>query len=103
MTLSEHAHTHTAQDEAETIAIFRAFRDTGEIIALFPDLNHDNGSACYGHIMAYSHIGQHSEVEYNAVILATRPAQEEEYLDIAQELEGLGYRLRILKRKPNNL
>lgn len=87
-----------AQDEQETIVIFRAYRDTGEVIALFPE--HDEGHGC---VSSYLHVGQHGSADYAGTIAATRPATEAEYEDLATELESLGYRLRFLKKKPISL
>lgn len=92
---AEQAFTHTAQDKEETIVIFRAYKDSGEVIALFPE--HDEGR---GLVSSYAHIGQHGAADYAHCIAITRPAEEHEYEDLASELEGLGYRLRILRRKP---
>lgn len=88
------------QDEEETIVIFRTFRDTGEVIALFPDLNHETDATKYGHVMSYTHVCQHGEADYVHVIGMTKPATEMEYQDLHEELEGIGYLLRVLKKKP---
>ena len=88
------------QDEEETIVIFRTFRDTGEVIALFPDLDHEADATKYGHVMSYTHVGQHGEADYVHVISMTKPATELEYQDLHEELEGIGYLLRVLKKKP---
>jgi len=103
MTQSEHAHTARTQDEEETIVMFRKYKDEGDIIALFPGLNHASGNANYGHVMSYMHVGQHSEVDYTGVIYATKPATEPEYQDLADELTSLGYNLRVVSRKPSHL
>lgn len=97
-TLSEHHHTATDQDAEETITVFRVWRDSGGVIALFPAM-HEPGYMCG----SYQMIGQHGAADYAHVIAATRPALEHEYEDLAAELEGIGYRLRIVKKKPLTL
>lgn len=49
-----------------------------------------------GRVMAYEHVGQHGEGTYP---LDTVPATPEEYADLKAELESIGYRLRVTKRK----
>jgi hypothetical protein len=97
-TLSEHHHTTTTQDAEETIVVFRVWRDTGDVIALFPAM-HEPGYM----VSSYMHTGQHGAADYAHVIAATRPATEQEYENLAAELEDLGYRLRILRKKPIHL
>lgn len=99
MTYTESAYTsQPQQDNEETITIFRAYKDSGDVIALFPE--HDEG---LGRVSSYMRIGQHGAADYAHVIAITRPASEAEYEDLAAELESLGYRLRILKKKPISL
>lgn len=76
-----------------TKVIFRKFKD-GQIIALFP-----NEQDWYL-VMSYMHIGQHSRADYNYIISITKPATEEEYKDLYDELKRIGYDdLKICKRK----
>lgn len=98
MTLSENSHTATVQDAHETIVVFRVWRDTGEIIALLPGLQEPGDM-----VSSYMHVGEHGAADYTNVIAATRPATEQEYEDLAGELEDRGYRLRICKKKPLTL
>jgi hypothetical protein len=98
MTLSEATHTATGQDLEETIVVFRTWRDTGEVIALFPGLPEPGDM-----VSSYMHTGQHSAADYAGVVAATRPATEQEYEDLAEELEDRGYRLCIRKKKPLTL
>jgi len=84
------------ESEAETVVIFR--RWTGKhrgILALFPLDDCGNG-----HCGSYEHVGQHSGADYAACIAATRPAQPAEYVDLKRELEGIGYKLKIVQRRP---
>jgi len=98
MSLSQQAHTATAQDTEETLVVFRVWRDTGELIALFPAMK-EPGYLCG----SYMRVGQHGAADYEGVVAQSRPAREEEYEDLHAELEDLGYRLRVLKKKPIGL
>ena len=78
-----------------TQVVFRRWRDTGDIIELFPELPADyQGRFCD----AYEHIGQHGGADYYGVILATKPVSLEDAAPLARELERIGYRLRPIKR-----
>ena len=58
-----------------TLVVFRRWRDTNSIIALFPAEPSDiAGLYC----LSYERIGQHSGADYHGVIQATRPARIEE-------------------------
>lgn len=92
--------THT---ETSTITIFRVWKDSGQVIALFPGLNYDTGDANYGMCMSYEHVGQHGEADYDGVVRASRPAQDHEIEDLEFELRSLGYVLDIRQRKPLDL
>ena len=77
--------------------IYRAFIDSGEVIALFPDTPATlNPSDC----MSYMHIGQHGAA---CVGLtgdgSTRPATVAEAAPLAHELACIGYRLRPVARR----
>ena len=77
----------------KTKVVFRKFKD-GDIIALFPEQsyrhNYTTGS--------YMHIGQHGDCDYHNIISMTRPATPEEYKDLYQELEILGYNMLTRQR-----
>jgi len=67
------------------------------IIALFPE-QLDNGYT----IGSYEHYGQHSAADYDHVISCSRPATPDEYKNLYNELESLGYNLRVMKKcRPN--
>ena len=71
---------------------FRKWKDTGDIIAFFPDQHERNGL-----IMAYEHHGQHGSAMYPHS--QTLPASPEEYAPLLAELKQLGYDdLRIVGR-----
>ena len=86
------------QDKDETIVVFRKWKDTKDIIALFPE-QYEGG----GLVNSYMHIGQHGSADYLSVITRTKPAKEWEYEDLFNELISMGYRLSIRTKKPINL
>ena len=77
--------------------IFRKW-DNGDICALFPDI-----PAGGGYCQSYEHIGQHGGADYGHVIRSTIPARPAEFAELARELRGLGYRLRVCKRGGNKV
>lgn len=83
-----------------TVTIFRRWKDSGTVIALFPFLDYNSGDASYGMCMSYEHVGQHGEADYDHVIKATLPASETDYEDLADELTALGYELDIRAKRP---
>ena len=80
------------KDTEQTLTIFRKDPD-GEVFALFPE---DEGAP--GYSMSYQHIGQHSSADYRLCIRRSKPASPEEYADLKEELESIGYNLKIRKR-----
>jgi hypothetical protein len=77
------------------VVVFRKWRDTGTIIALFPELPSDiNGWFCD----AYEQVGQHGGADYHGVIQHTTPASAEVCAGLAKELTGIGYNLKPIKR-----
>ena len=78
-----------------TKVIFRRWRDTGEIIAYFPEVEEHDGS-----IMSYMHVGQHGGATYPNS--GTAAATAEEYAPLQRELESIGYQLRVMKRARRN-
>jgi len=85
-------------EEPETLVIFRKFRDGGDIIALFPEMEENDGLC-----NSYQHIGQHGAANYCGLVSAqdrtTAPATPEEYADLLEELEAIGYtNLKIRKK-----
>ena len=77
--------------ENKTRVIFRMFRD-GEVIALFP---HEDGGN--GYIMSYMHIGQHGAAS-PLIVNDTTQATPEQYKELFEELQSIGYSLEIGKR-----
>jgi hypothetical protein len=77
------------------IVVFRKWRHSGDIIALFPTQPEDlNGLYCN----SYEHIGQHGGADYYRVILSTTPASVAESTALAEELTRIGYNLKPIKR-----
>lgn len=82
-------------NEQETLVIFRRWGDTGDIIALFPELPSDSeGRFCD----SYEQVGQHGGADYYGVVQATRPVSVNEAGDLITELTRIGYRLKPIKR-----
>lgn len=83
-----------------TLVVFRRWRDSGDIIALFPAEPSDiNG----WYSLSYERIGQHSGADYHGVVQATRPATDEEAASLAQELTRIGYKLKPIKRASHSV
>lgn len=84
-----------------TKVVFRKFRDQGDVIALFPEIDQ---TMC----MSYQHIGQHGGADYNRLVAGwdglTVPATPEEYAPLLAELRAIGYtdlvvRTRYVRRR----
>lgn len=86
------------KDKEITEVIFRKFRN-GEVIALFPYLV----GFRYGDCMSYMHVGQHSDASLGLIYgdnfnNKTTLATPSEYEDLQQELNNLGYNLKVQKK-----
>jgi hypothetical protein len=82
-------------NDDKTLVIFRRWRDSDNIIALFPEIPADiNGWFCE----AYEHVGQHGGADYQNVIAATKPVEPEDAADLADELTRIGYKLMPIRR-----
>jgi len=78
------------KDTIKTKVIFRKFSD-GQIIALFPEMPE-------GYLIgSYMHVGQHSPAS-KGIVQTTKLASPEEYEDLFNELESIGYDLQIVKK-----
>jgi hypothetical protein len=67
-----------------TVVVFRRWKDTGDVLALFPYDDEGNGKCS-----SYQHVGQHGAANYNLVIKATtaaRAAKSQDVRDLANEL-----------------
>lgn len=67
--------------------IFRAFKDNGHVIALFPT---QVGDCRDRSVMSYMHVGQHGAADLG-VISRTRPATAQEAAQLAKELRAKPY------------
>ena len=87
-----------AHESTEPIrTVFRTFKDSGETIALFPDIPH----TCYpGACMSYMHVGQHGAAAMPPD--GTRPATDDEADALTDELERIGYVIHRRKRIPSD-
>lgn len=80
-----------------TPIIFRTWRDTNDVITLFPFevANHQ------GHCLSYMHVGQHGAADYTGVVARTKPAPVHEYAPLLRELQAIGYDdLKVYRRRP---
>ncbi len=79
------------QDTQPTEVQFRMFR--GEVTAFFPyEVESPN------HVMCYAHNGQHSMCVWN-FHQTSKPATPDQYADLYKELEQIGYKLKVIKRR----
>lgn len=78
-----------------TFVVFRRWKDTGDLIALFPELPSDY----LGHFVdSYMHVGQHGGADYHGVVRATTVANAEDAAELIRELKGIGYILKPIQR-----
>lgn len=80
------------KDKHITEVIFRKFSG-GQIIALIPYEISDYK----GNVNSYMHIGQHSGATLD-LIHTTKLAQEIEYRDLLNEMENLGYNIKVIQK-----
>jgi hypothetical protein len=81
-------------DIVETRVIFKM--SDGECIAFLLDCE-----ANYRNVLCYMHVGQHSEASIG-FFQECKLATEEEYKDLREELESIGYRLYLRERWNGN-
>jgi len=80
------------QNYTETTEVqFRLFR--GEVTAVFPYIIESPNN-----VMCYVHNGQHSVCNWNFNAIS-KPATPEQYADLYKELESIGYKLKVIKRR----
>lgn len=80
------------QDKHETLTVFRKFKD-GDVIALFPDTEW-TAETC----SSYMRVGQHGGADYQHVLSITTKATPFIYEGLKQELESIGYNLKIRQK-----
>lgn len=84
----------------ETKVIFRSFKSDDSVIAIFPEIpgTNDPNTA-----MSYMTVGQHGSASISLLndesTYPTRPAQ---YRQLYEELQNIGYNLRVMKRIHSN-
>jgi len=79
------------QDTQITEVQFRLFR--GEVTAVFPYIVESPNN-----VMCYVHLGQHSVCNWNFNAVS-KPATADQYADLYKELEQIGYKLKVIKRR----
>lgn len=82
----------------KTTVIYRRYKSGNKsVVALFPAIEGD----CSGGCLSYEHVGQHGAANYNHVVAITTPAdaQSADVIELHNELIGIGYKLRIAKRR----
>ena len=82
------------QDTYKTKVVFRKFPD-GDIIAMFYEERWSKYNSWL--ISSYMSVGQHGEASID-LVYDTKLATPEEYADLKEELESIGYNLDIRKR-----
>jgi hypothetical protein len=84
------------KDKKITKVIFREFygrRGTGTI-AIFPENSGSSERFC----LSYEHVGQHGDCEPVWIIDITHPSKLDQYKDLYEELQSLGYNLKVCNR-----
>jgi len=79
----------------KTKVIFRVFKDGGDVIAIFPE---DPATLDPYTCNSYQHLGQHGACNPTGLIAVTTAAKPEQYQDLKEELESIGYDLEVIKR-----
>jgi predicted nucleotidyltransferase len=85
------------KDIEKTKTIFKILN--GEVIAIFPEVPGTNDPYTCG---SYMHNGQHSSCDLNYVIRRSKLAKPEEYADLKNELEYIGYNIEVIKTNKNS-
>lgn len=89
----------TQATEPVTVVVFRRWRDTKNVIALFPN----EAWNAEGHCASYMSVGQHAGADYQGVIRATKPAfmVDDDVAALYRELASAPYfyRLNVRQRR----
>ena len=80
-------------DSEITKVVFRKYKDN-DIIAIFPE---EPGNMDKHTCMSYMHIGQHGACN-PSIISDTTLASKEEFQELKNELESIGYNLVVISR-----
>jgi hypothetical protein len=88
----------TLKREAPIPVLFRKWRKSGDVIALFPTVLADCSGG--GSVESYEHVGQHGGADFFGIMRESRPAKPKEYASLARELRAapFRYRLKVVKR-----
>lgn len=79
----------------DTRVVFRKFKE-GDVIALFPDTMRSTPDGW--RLESYQHVGQHCEADAEITSI-TKLATKEEYADLLDELNRVGYfDLRVVRK-----
>jgi len=82
-----------------TAVVFRTFRGDNSVIALFP---YEPGNNDAFTMMSYQHIGQHGIADMGLTASYTRPSKPDEIRPLKEELQRIGYKLKIMSRIPGD-
>ena len=83
----------------KTKVIYRKFKTTESIVAIFPELGYPGFTSKKGLIMDYMYFGQHGECIYDTIIKMTTKASPKNYEVLEAQLRDLGYDLEITTHK----
>ncbi|NDC83944.1 hypothetical protein EB093_09870 [bacterium] len=86
-------------DSDFTPVVFRTFRGDNSVIALFP---YEPGNNDAFTMMSYQHIGQHGIADMGLTASYTRPSKPDEIRPLKEELQRIGYKLKIMSRIPGD-
>ena len=82
------------KDNHKTEVIFRREAD-GQILAVFPyEISDPKGS-----VTVFTHREQHHQASYDYCVNNCKPAKVNQYSDLFEELESIGYNLKVIKRR----
>lgn len=82
------------KDAHQTEILFRKDKE-GIILAIFPHEVAD----FKGNVTTYEHVGQHSAGNYRHCMDISKPATELESKSLKDELDSIGYNIKIVKRQ----
>lgn len=86
-------------DDHETRTILRRWPDTGEVIALFPDIDEGRGM-----VSSYMHVGQHGPASRDIVGRTAHVSPDDpDAAALLRELRRIGYRPRVVQRWPRDV
>lgn len=86
---------YTPDGMVRTRVIFKKYHGIEDVVACLLDVEANKYN-----VVTYEHVGQHGEGEISAMRNFS-PATPEEYSDLKEELESLGYILTVRKRFPS--